>query len=169
MRILGVDPGTRVCGYGVIEASSQRSYRYIECGVIEPPKSSSMESRLGDIARWLTEIVTELRPAVIAVEDCFSHKNVRSTMAIAQARGTVMAVAGLAGLPVFSYAPRFVKRSVTGRGAATKEQVARMIQALLDLKTLPSSDAADALAMAMAHAQLADYKRDTMQELETQL
>lgn len=153
MRVLGVDPGSRVCGYGVIEIAGRGRYAYVECGVLEPDRRGSQEARLGDIARWLTEVVGELGPRALAVEDCFAYKNVRSALALAQARGAVLAVAGLAGLPVFSYAPSVVKQSVTGRGAASKEQVARMVAALVGLRSPPRSDAADALAVAIAHAQ----------------
>lgn len=166
--MLGVDPGSRFCGYGVVDLLPLRKFKYVECGVIEPLKTRGIEYRLGELARWLTDVVNELRPGVIAVEDCFAHRNVRSTIALAQARGTVMAVAGMVGIPVFSYAPKVVKRSVTGRGAASKEQVARMIQALLNLKNLPQSDAADALAVAMTHGQktfLEDRGNTNMDEM----
>jgi crossover junction endodeoxyribonuclease RuvC len=152
LRILGVDPGSRVCGYAVVVAEG-RDCRYVECGVITPsdPKAS-MEIRLGEIARWLTDVVTELRPEVVAVEDVFTHANPRSALALAQARGVVLAVAGMAGLRVSSYAPSVVKKTVTGRGAASKEQVARMVARLVSLEKPPRSDAADALAVAITHA-----------------
>jgi crossover junction endodeoxyribonuclease RuvC len=150
MRVLGVDPGSRVCGYAVIALSGRRSYRYVECGVLTaagPP-----EVRLAEIARSLSEVIAELTPSALAVEDVFTHVNMRSALALAQARGTVLAVAGLCGLPVFSYPPATVKRAVTGRGRASKEQVARMVAALAGLGTPPRVDAADALAVAIAHA-----------------
>lgn len=152
MRVLGVDPGSRICGYGVISVCGAR-YEYVECGVLTPERNGAPEQRLGEIARWLTDVINELRPTVLAVEDVFSHVNPRSALALAQARGTVLAVAGLCGLPVFSYAPALVKRSVTGRGRASKEQVASMVQALVGLRTTPRADAADALAVAITHAQ----------------
>jgi crossover junction endodeoxyribonuclease RuvC len=89
---------------------------------------------------------------VVAVEDVFVHQNVRSALALSQARGAVLAVVGLAGLPVFSYPPAMVKRALTGRGRAPKEQVCRMVQSLIGLKHSPRADAADALAVAIAHA-----------------
>lgn len=153
MRILGVDPGSRVCGYGVIERQSRGQYRYIECGVLTAPPEARMEQRLGEIARWLGDVINELRPIEIAVEDVFSKVNVRSALALAQARGMVLAVAGMAGLPVHSYAPAVVKKTVTGRGRASKDQVCAMVQALVGLRTPPRSDAADALAVAITHAQ----------------
>lgn len=153
MRILGVDPGSRVCGYGVLEVADDVRYIYVECGVLTARPELPMEQRLGEIARWLTDVITELRPAIVAVEDVFSRVNVSSALALAQARGMVLAVAGMAGLAVHSYTPTMVKKTVTGRGRASKEQVARMVQTLVGLQTLPRADAADALAVAITHAQ----------------
>jgi crossover junction endodeoxyribonuclease RuvC len=155
MRILGVDPGSRVCGYGVVESDGRGGYRYIECGVLTASARAPMEERLAEIARWLGDVVNELRPTAVAVEDVFSHANVRSALALAQARGMVLAVAGMAGLTVHSYAPALVKKTVTGRGRAGKDQVAAMVQMLVGLRTPPRSDAADALAVAITHMQRA--------------
>ena len=152
MRVLGVDPGSRVCGYGVIVVDGPRRYRYVECGVLTAPARAPAEVRLGEIARCLRELVAEVAPDAVAVEDVFSHLNARSALALAQARGTVLAVAGMAGLPVFSYAPAQVKKAVTGRGRASKDQVARMVRVLVGMRRTPVSDAADALAVAIAHA-----------------
>lgn len=151
-RILGVDPGSRICGYGVIE-SRGTGLHYIECGVLTADKGKSMEARLGEISRWLTDVVTELRPTIVAVEDVFTKINPRSALALAQARGMVLAVAGMAGLSVHSYAPAVVKKSVTGHGRAPKEQVAAMVRMLLGMRSTPTADAADALAVAITHAQ----------------
>jgi crossover junction endodeoxyribonuclease RuvC len=137
----------------VIDLRSQTSYGYVECGVLMPERGGAPEVRLGEIARWLTDVVNELRPEVVAVEDVFTNINHRSALALAQARGTVLAVAGLSGLPVFSYPPTVVKRSVTGRGRASKDQVAAMVQTLVGLRSTPRADAADALAVAITHAQ----------------
>jgi crossover junction endodeoxyribonuclease RuvC len=153
MRVLGVDPGSRVCGYGVIVVDGPRRYRYVECGVLTAPARAPAEARLGEIARCLGELIAEIAPDALAVEDVFSHQNVRSALALAQARGTILAVAGMAGLPVFSYAPALVKQAVTGRGRASKDQVARMVRVLIGLRRTPRADAADALAVAIAHAQ----------------
>jgi crossover junction endodeoxyribonuclease RuvC len=152
MRVLGVDPGSRVCGYGVIVVDGPRRYRYVECGVLTAPARAPAEIRLGEIARCLRELVAEVAPDALAVEDVFSHLNPRSALALAQARGIVLAVAGMAGLPVFSYAPARVKKAVTGRGRASKDQVARMVRVLVGMRRMPVSDAADALAVAIAHA-----------------
>jgi crossover junction endodeoxyribonuclease RuvC len=150
VRILGVDPGSRVCGYGVIEQSGSE-LAYVECGVLTAPEERPMEERLGEIARGLREVIGELSPAVVAIEDVFSHQNVRSALALAQARGMALAVCGLAGLSVASYPPASVKKAVSGSGRADKDQIARMVQVLIGLKTLPRADATDALAVAITH------------------
>ena len=150
MRILGLDPGSRVCGYGVIDAHGG-SLRYVECGVLTAPVGRPMEQRLGEIAKGLAEVVAELAPAVAAVEDVFTHQNPRSALALAQARGMALAVFGMAGLRVTSYPPAVVKKAVAGNGGAAKDQIARMVQALIGLKSLPRADATDALAVAITH------------------
>lgn len=150
MRILGLDPGSRYCGYGVIDDEAGQ-LRYVECGVLSAPESKPMEVRLGEIARGLREVIEELAPQIVAVEDVFTHQNPRSALALAQARGMALAVIGLAGLRVSSYPPAVVKKAVTGAGAADKGQVARMVQALIGLRTLPRADATDALAVAITH------------------
>ncbi len=157
MRILGLDPGSRVCGYGVIDSDGGSALRYVECGVLTAPEQDPMEDRLGEIARGLREVIDELKPTVVAVEDVFVHQNARSALALAQARGMALAVVGLAGLRVASYPPAIVKKTVTGSGGAPKEQIARMVQALIGLRSLPRADASDALAVAITpgHSQVA--------------
>jgi len=150
VRILGLDPGSRFCGYGVIDEVGG-ALAYVECGILTALADRPMEQRLGEIARGLREVIDELAPAVVAVEDVFTHQNIRSALALAQARGMVLAVVGLCGLRVASYAPALVKKSVSGSGRADKEQVARMVQGLIGLRTLPRADATDALAVAITH------------------
>ena len=150
MRILGLDPGSRYCGYGVIDDAGS-SMRYVECGVLTAPAGRAMEARLGEIARGLREVIDELAPEIVAVEDVFTHQNPRSALALAQARGMALAVIGLAGLRVASYPPAVVKKAITGSGAAPKDQIARMVQTLIGLRSLPRADATDALAVAITH------------------
>lgn len=151
MRILGIDPGSRVCGYGAIVVEGA-VLRYLECGVVTAPADHPAEARLGEIARGLGEVLDELVPAVVAIEDVFARINLRSALALAQARGMALAVVGLRGLPVASYPAPQVKKMVVGRGRAGKEQVARMVASLVGLRTPPRADAGDALALAIAHA-----------------
>ncbi len=150
MRILGLDPGSRVCGYGVIDERGG-DLAYVECGLLTAPEDRPMEARLGELARGLREVIAELAPEIVAVEDVFSHQNPRSAIALAQARGMVLAVVGLCGLAVASYAPALVKKAVSGSGRADKSQIARMVQALIGLRSLPRADATDALAVAITH------------------
>ena len=163
MRVLGVDPGSRLCGYAVIDVSD-RQCRYVECGVLTPERGRRAEERLGSIACWLTDVINELRPTVVAVEDVFSGVNPRSALALAQARGSILAVAGLSGLMVHSYAPTLVKQSITGRGNAPKLQVAKMVSALVGLQNEPQADAADALAVAVTHGMRCEIVAVTKQQ-----
>jgi crossover junction endodeoxyribonuclease RuvC len=153
IRILGIDPGSRICGYGLIVVRA-KSLEYVECGVLTAPEAWPMERRLGEIARSLGEVITELKPSHVAVEDVFSRINARSALALAQARGMALAVVGMAGLSVASYPAPLVKKTVVGRGRAEKAQVARMVQGLLGLAAAPRADAADALAVAITHARV---------------
>ena len=169
MRILGIDPGSRVCGYGMIVAvdgagrlpGGDGGLRYVECGVLTAPEERPAEERLGEIACGLGEVIDELSPAVIALEDVFSRINPRTALALAQARGMVLAVAGLRGVTVASYTAPLVKKQLTGRGRADKDQVARMVAALVGLRTPPRADAADALALAITHARVVAAERLT--------
>jgi crossover junction endodeoxyribonuclease RuvC len=143
-----------VLGYGVVDSDGSRAPRlsYVECGVVQSAPTLPIERRLAEIGRGLTEVIDELRPDVVALEDVFFGAGARSALALGQARGAALVVCGLAGLTVHAYPPAVVKQAVTGRGRATKEQVARMICALIRLKRAPRADAADALAVAIAHA-----------------
>ena len=156
MRILGIDPGSRVLGYAALDAVGERAPRlvYVECGVLCAPAGAPLEERLAEIARGLSEVIAELAPDVAAVEDIFARVNPRTALALGQARGAALATIGMAGLRVFSYPPALVKQAVTGHGRAPKAQVARMVCVLTGLRRPPSADAADALAVAVAHAHI---------------
>ncbi|RMH44371.1 MAG: crossover junction endodeoxyribonuclease RuvC [Deltaproteobacteria bacterium] len=155
MRVLGVDPGSRRCGYAVVDADARGECAYIECGVLGATAAAPLEDRLAELARDLAQVIADLKPVVVAVEDVFRGINSRSALALAHARGTVFAVAGMAGLRVHSYPPAMVKKTVAGHGRASKDQVARMVQTLVGLRTAPPADAADALAVALTHARAA--------------
>jgi crossover junction endodeoxyribonuclease RuvC len=151
LRILGIDPGSRTTGYGVVDADGS-ALRCVECGVVAVAASLPLELRLAEILKGLLEVAEELRPQVAAVEDVFHAINARSALALGQARGVALAAAALAGIRVHAYPPSVVKQAVTGRGRATKEQVGRMVRLLVGLRREPRADAADALAVAIAHA-----------------
>jgi crossover junction endodeoxyribonuclease RuvC len=152
MRILGLDPGTRYFGYGVVERLGPGRVQYIECGIVEPPRRADLAERLAVIADGLREIIVELGPSVVAVEGVFHGVNPRSALQLGHSRGVALATAGAHGLRVHEYAPATVKRAVAGSGAATKTQVQAMVRTLCKLARAPRLDASDALAVAICHA-----------------
>ncbi|MGH8250022.1 MAG: crossover junction endodeoxyribonuclease RuvC [Steroidobacteraceae bacterium] len=151
VRILGLDPGSRVTGYGVVDAG-RSGVRYVASGCIRVG-NGAMPGRLLEIHRHVTELVDAYTPGEIAIERVFVHRNPDSALKLGQARGAALCGACHAGAPVFEYAARAVKRTVTGTGAAEKGQIQHMIKALLSLEGRLSADAADALALALCHAQ----------------
>jgi crossover junction endodeoxyribonuclease RuvC len=152
VRILGVDPGSLRLGYGIVDRVGPGEVRYVECGVISAPARMERADRLATIGRGLRELVEELRPDEVAMEQAFYGKNVQSTLALGEARGVVSFIVCDAGLKVSGYAPARVKRTIVGHGAATKQQIGYLVRALLSLKRVPEPDAADALAIAICHA-----------------
>jgi crossover junction endodeoxyribonuclease RuvC len=152
IRILGIDPGSRYCGYGVVERGLGGRIGYVECGVIEPTRTAPLHVRLAEICDGLTEVVDELRPMQVAVEGVFHGVNARSALQLGHSRGVALLVAGARALDVFEYAPATVKRQVAGNGSASKDQVSAMVRQLCDLKRAPRHDATDALAVAICHA-----------------
>jgi crossover junction endodeoxyribonuclease RuvC len=150
--VLGIDPGTAHTGYGVVLSRGSR-LAALDGGVIETPAGLPLEQRLVTIHRRVGELIDEHQPLAVAVEDLYFGRNVHSALAVGQARGVVLLAAGSAGLPCFSYTPQQVKQSVCGSGGAAKDQVQRMVGALLALPEPPRPDhAADALAVAICHA-----------------
>jgi crossover junction endodeoxyribonuclease RuvC len=150
VRILGIDPGLRVTGFGVIEKNGAR-LSYIASGCVKSGNADLAE-RLKTILAGLREIIGEHRPQQVAVEKVFVNVNPASTLALGQARGTAICAAVDAGLPVAEYTALQVKQAVVGNGHAKKEQVQEMVKRLLGLAGAPSADAADALACAICHA-----------------
>ncbi len=152
VRILGIDPGSLRLGYGVVDRTGPAQLAYVECGVISAPARMDRAERLMTIGRGLRELVDELRPDEVAMEQAFYGKNVQSTLALGEARGVVSFIVTDAGLKVSGYAPARVKRTIVGHGAATKQQIGYLVRALLSLRRVPEADAADALAIAICHA-----------------
>jgi crossover junction endodeoxyribonuclease RuvC len=153
-RILGIDPGTLRLGYGIVDRIGNAKLCYVECGVISAPPRQPRNQRLLTIGRGLCELLDELRPDEVAMEQAFYGKNVQATLALGEARGVALFVAGDRGLPVVGYAPARVKRTIVGHGRASKSQVAFLVRALLSMRRAPEADAADALAIAICHARL---------------
>ena len=150
VRILGIDPGLRVTGFGIIERKGA-SLTYIASGCVKSG-DAELADRLKTILAGLREIIGEHRPQQVALEKVFVNVNPASTLALGQARGTAICAAVDAGLPVSEYTALQVKQAVVGNGHARKEQVQEMVKRLLGLAGAPSADAADALACAICHA-----------------
>lgn len=152
MIILGIDPGTRVTGYGLLLVKG-REMTVIDFGAICPPPKAPLSKRYHILFDALEELIATHRPDAVSVETQFFHKNVMSAMKLGMARAMVLLAAERAGVSLFEYAPRKAKQAVVGNGAASKEQVQRMLQMLLHLSEVPTpEDAADALALALCHA-----------------
>ena len=150
--ILGVDPGTAVTGFGLIEVIGN-SYVLIEYGVIKPKSSLELVHKYVHIYDSIEEIVKRTKPDALSVETQFVHKNVQVAIKLGMARGAIVIAAAKNGVDVFEYSPMEAKRAVTGNGRSSKPQVAHMVKTLLSLSALPTSeDAADALSLAIAHA-----------------
>jgi crossover junction endodeoxyribonuclease RuvC len=163
LRILGIDPGSLRLGYGVIECDGPRASKmaYIECGVISAPARERRSVRLAEIGRGLRELMAEVRPDAVAIEEAFYGANVQSALALGEARGVALFIAAELGLAVSGYAPATVKQTVVGHGRATKQQIGYLVRVLLALRRAPAPDAADALAIAICHArrQLLPFRR----------
>jgi len=152
MVVLGIDPGTASTGYGVVARRGGRVVA-LDGGVIETRAGIPLERRLADIHAALAELIETHHPEAVAVEELYFGRNVRTALAVGQARGVALLAAGQHGVPCFSYTPQQIKGAVCGSGRAGKEQVQRMVGALLSLPAPPESDhAADALAVALCHA-----------------
>lgn len=150
-RILGIDPGLRITGFGVIEKSGQK-LAYVTSGCIRSNEKDSLPLRLKTLLDGIGEVIGTYRPDAAAIEKVFVNVNPQSTLLLGQARGAAISALVLANLPVAEYTALQVKQAVVGHGKAAKEQVGHMVTRLLQLPGEPSSDAADALACAICHA-----------------
>ncbi len=150
MMILGIDPGSRTTGFGVIRRTGQK-IEYIVSGCIRTGEGELPE-RLKKIYDGVSELISTYQPEQFAIEQVFMGKNADSALKLGQARGVAIVAAVQQGLPVAEYAPRTIKQAVVGKGGAAKEQVQHMVQYLLKLPGIPQADAADALAIAICHA-----------------
>jgi crossover junction endodeoxyribonuclease RuvC len=152
VRIFGIDPGSARTGYGCVETDGFR-HRLVDCGAITSPVSTSFPKRLLLIHRRLAELILQLAPDCVAIENLFFATNVKSALKLGHARGVAMLAAVEAGVPVMEYTPAEIKRAVVGYGRAEKHQVQQMVKLILGLPVVPSPhDAADALAVAICHA-----------------
>ncbi|MDX1396728.1 MAG: crossover junction endodeoxyribonuclease RuvC [Gemmatimonadota bacterium] len=150
-RVLGIDPGTRATGYGLVVRDGAR-HRLVECGVIRPPAAADLTTRLVEIHSGLVDLLDRLGPECVAIEGVFAGRNARTAMVLGHARGVLVLAAAQRGLPVHEYPPREVKKRVVGTGDATKTQVGFMVRQHLKLAEAPSpADAADGCAIALCH------------------
>jgi crossover junction endodeoxyribonuclease RuvC len=152
IRLLGIDPGLRRTGWGMIEATGNR-LSFIASGTVTSDNKKSLAERLVQLHDGLSEVVRQHEPSEAAVEHTFVNKDAGATLKLGQARGIALLVPSLAGLPVAEYAPNLVKKTVVGTGHAEKEQIRAMVKVLMPRATFNSDDAADALAIAICHAQ----------------
>ena len=151
MRILGIDPGTGICGFGVIEIKPRP--KLIDCGVISTPPHTPLPDRLLDIYNSLHEIIKLNSPDCISIEKLFFMQNISTGISVAEARGIVLLVAKQEKLPIFEYSPNEIKKAMTGYGHANKKQIQEMVRLHLNLKEIiKPDDAADALAAAITHS-----------------
>ncbi|MCU0492561.1 MAG: crossover junction endodeoxyribonuclease RuvC [Chloroflexaceae bacterium] len=159
MRTIGIDPGTAILGWGVVDENSgtMRPHAY---GVITTAAGTEPAQRLLTLHEGLTALLREHRPEAAAVEELFFGKNVNTAISVGQARGVVLLTLAQAGVPIFEYKPLVVKQAVAGYGGADKRQMQEMVRMTLNLKTIPKpDDAADALAIALCHAYTAPMLR----------
>jgi crossover junction endodeoxyribonuclease RuvC len=157
MKILGIDPGSRITGYGCIVKEGNRIL-HIDNGAIFTDAAADFPGRLKRIFDGITEVINRYQPEAVAIEDIFFATNVQSALKLGQARGAAIVAAVNAGLPVSEYTALQVKSAVVGHGRAAKEQVQQMVKALLGLPEIAQADASDALAVAICHAHSAKMK-----------
>ncbi|MEI2691289.1 MAG: crossover junction endodeoxyribonuclease RuvC [Anaerolineae bacterium] len=158
MRVLGIDPGTAITGYGLVEFDEE--LRLVDCGAIVTPVGMTLPQRLLIIHRRLSELILQHRPQAVAVEELFFSKNVRTAMSVGQARGVILLAAAQADLPIYHYKPSEVKQAIAGYGAASKPQMQEMVRLLLKLDAvLTPDDVADAVAIAICHAHGAHWNQ----------
>ncbi len=152
MRVIGIDPGSHITGYGVVEEAGGR-FVHVDNGCLVTQPSLPFAQRLLTIHQGLLEMLNRYRPDALAVEEVFFAKNVASSIKLGEARGVVLLSAAEKNLPIFEYAPREVKQAITGYGQADKQQIQKMVRALLKLPQEAQEDASDALAVALCHLQ----------------
>lgn len=152
MRILGIDPGTGILGFGVVEFSAGKSPKMIDGGVISTPPHTPLPERLKEIYEGLTEIIKATKPDAVSIEKLFFARNITTAISVAEARGVVILTAAQNDLPIHEYTPLQIKQTMTGYGRAEKKQVQEMVKIHLNLAQIPKpDDAADALAAAITH------------------
>jgi crossover junction endodeoxyribonuclease RuvC len=152
VKVLGIDPGTAVLGYGVVEGAPGQHPRLIECGTLTTRARDPLPSRLRILYDGIGALLTRHAPATLAVESAFYGRNVRTAVVLSHARGVILLAGEMGGVGIAEYSPALIKKTIVGRGAALKPQVGYMVAQLLRLKSPPSpADAADGVAVALTH------------------
>ncbi len=158
MKILGIDPGYAILGYGIIEMLGS-GFSLCSYGTITTNAKEPMPNRLKDLYSGLMEIILEFKPEVVAIEELFFNTNTKTALLVGQARGVAVLSGANSGLPIFEYTPLQVKQGIVGYGRADKKQVQTMVKTILNLDEIPKpDDAADALAIAICHGHSAQYQ-----------
>lgn len=153
MRVIGIDPGTGILGFGVVDFRAHKNPQVIDVGVVATPAHTKLKERLLDIYNSLNEIIETTHPDVMSIEKLFFARNITTAISVAEARGVVILVAALHNLPVFEYTPLQIKQTLTGYGRADKKQVQQMVKLHLNMQeVVKPDDAADALAAAITHS-----------------
>ena len=158
VRIIGIDPGLRRTGWGVVDAD-RGGLRFVACGSVVSDETESLGARLRQIFDGLTRVLAELAPLEAAIEQTFVNRDAAATLKLGQARGIALLVPALSGLAIAEYAPTAVKKTVVGNGHGDKTQIRAMVRCLLPRATFDSADAADALAIAITHAHCRSWRR----------
>ncbi len=160
VRVLGIDPGTAITGYGVVARADSGAVSLVECGVIRTSAREPLPRRIREIYEAVDVLLERHRPHAVSVEDVFQGKNARSALTLGHARGAILLAASLRELPIAEYSPGEIKKAVVGTGQATKEQVGYMVKQQLRLKEAPTpADAADGVACALAHCLMGSFPR----------
>ncbi len=159
MRILGIDPGIATIGFGVIETTNHYDYQMLDYGCIKTESGSTFAERIRQIYTDMQVLLKKWRPEAVAIEELFFNKNVKTAITVAQARGAMMQQFAVAKYEIAEYKPQQIKEAVCGYGKAEKRQLQKMVQLILKLRDIPSpDDAADALAVAICHANSSQFK-----------
>lgn len=158
MRILGIDPGTGILGFGVIDAKPGGKCVLVDAGVVTTPAHTSLDIRLADIYDSLMDVIEQTKPEVMSIEKLFFAQNVTTAISVAHARGVAMLAGTKSGLAIAEYTPLQIKQAITGYGRADKKQMQEMVRVILALQTAPKpDDCADALAAAICHSMTASF------------
>lgn len=154
MRVLGIDPGYGIIGFGIIDSASYGNYNVVDYGVINTPKDKSIADRIQMIYDCMIKIIEEFKPEAMAVEELFFNTNITTGIKVAEARGVILLAGKKNNLPIYEYTPLQIKQALTGQGRAEKAQIQFMVKSILGLSAIPRpDDAADALAVAICQLQ----------------